>query len=308
MKLPSYFMIEPTSICNLNCLPCSRKNMIANGQLYVGSMHNINLINLLDRLPAADHIRFHGMGELFLLENHIVLLSILRDYNYNSWIELVTNGQYENTDEKNVVRLCNRITFSFDGWNKESYEKIRCNGKYNIIKRNIRRFLKYKDKIKIELNFVCASYNYSNAVDMVKIANSLGVKNIRFNIVQDWTGTLDKEVINIDIDDFVNNIKEAKEKAVKLGINLNISGNPDFNESQCEWMNERVYINFNGDILPCCMRPELKYKVGNIFEQSLAVIWNSPLITGHRKLMKEENNSFCKNCPYIINKKILEKL
>ena len=295
---PDYFMIEPTSACNLDCIPCSRNDMVKDKQLKVGSLDKKHLIKILEKLPPAKHIRFHGMGELFLLPNHLELIETLRERCPDAWIELVTNGQYKNTNEEAISELVNMITFSFDGHNKESYEAIRVGGEYDIIFKNIKRFLKHK--VHLELNFVCGAYNQDKMLNMVHMAYELGVGDIRFNIIQDWTGTLDKNVLDYNKKTFLTCMASAQFEAETMGIELTISGNPNFKISECEWMNKRVYITHSGDIMPCCMRTELKYKLGNIF--------NTSLEEALRKPYDMHSNILCHDCPYVVNRAILREI
>ena len=53
-------------------------------------------------------------------------------------------------------------------------------------------------------------------------------------------------------------------------------------------------------MLPCHMRPDPRYSVGNIREKKFADIWNGAALTSMRELLS--NNiapEMCKECPYI---------
>ena len=77
--LPDYAMIEPTTLCNLSCISCFRKDMISEGRVPLGSFSIKDLKNIHDKLPNLKHIRFHGLGELFLLPNNVEIIENLRN-------------------------------------------------------------------------------------------------------------------------------------------------------------------------------------------------------------------------------------
>ena len=51
------------------------------------------------------------------------------------------------------------------------------------------------------------------------------------------------------------------------------------------WMVEGVW---DGDVMPCCMDPLRKLKIGNVNQSSLEELWNGPLLAEMRRIHLQE--------------------
>jgi len=307
--IPNYAMIEPTTVCNLKCISCFREDMIKDEKLSIGSFSEETLDKIHEQLPNLEHIRFHGMGELFLLKNHVNILEKLRKLYPTAWIELVTNGQYPKTDAEKVSALVNRITFSMTGADKISYEQHHVNALWELLITNIKQFVEFKSKISLEINYVCMTSNSENLSKALNFCADLNIDTMRVNLYQDWSGKNCSSMKIIENEqEVILNIKNAIKNGKKLGVSVMIMGNPEFKISECQWMNERVLISYNGDVLPCCMRPDHKLSLGNILSENIHDIWNRNKIEILRAKQKNETLSFCQNCPYKENIKTLKGL
>lgn len=304
---PDYAMIEPTTVCNLNCTTCYRKDSIKKKELRVGTITKEQILLIHQKLPGLKHIRFHGMGELFILKDHVEIIELVRSLYPEAWVELVTNGNYNKTNEEVVAKSINRLTFSIDSSDKDEYEKIRVGSSYELMINNLKKFMEIPNLL-LEVNYVWSSLNTHSLEKFVTDMSELGVKDVRVNIVQDWGNHLtDEEKLN---DDF-NTLKEIWTKAIeiakKYNMSLTLMGNEEFETHKCEWMNRRVFITFDGDILPCCMRQYRNSSLGNIFEQEVDEIWTGEEIKTGREY-QANGSGFCHECPYDTNKTIIKKL
>lgn len=305
--LPDYALIEPTSMCNLKCISCFREELIKDG-MPVGKIDKEFLKNLHKILPSLKHIRFHGMGELFILKYHLRYVSFLRKLYPQAWIELVTNGQTKKVIWDLVLSEVNRITFSMSGSTKESYEKFHVNGNFKTLLDNISDC---SDKNKVELNFVCTAQNYKELEDLINLAKSIGITNVRINLYQEWSTQIsEKEDLKIKRKE--DTIAQALVKAIKYGIKKGVAteiiGNPDFQIKDCEWLSKRIMVSYDGAILPCCMRPERKWLNHNIFSESFENYWDSRELDNLREKKASETLYMCNTCPYVMNKSILNKV
>jgi len=303
--IPKYAMIEPTTVCNLKCISCFREDMIKSKKISVGSFSLESLEKIHSQLPNLEHIRFHGMGELFLLKNHVEFIEKLRQLYPKAWVELVTNGQYEYTDVAKIAKLINRLTFSMSGFDKKSYEEHHINGKWERFIDNIGKFAKFKDSISLEINYVCTVSNSKNLLLALETCKQLGINVLRINLYQDWG---EKNELSMQVmKDNVNDIQQTIQKGKDAGLNVLLMGNSSFDVSGCQWMDERILIAYNGDILPCCMRPDHHLSLGNLFKDNIENIWNSNKTQNLRKLRSKNNLDFCRHCPYKENIPILKE-
>jgi len=302
-----YAMIEPTTACNLRCKTCTRDSMVRSDGLPIGHITIKNLETIKQQLPDLKHIRFHGMGEIFIIPNHMELLEKLRQLYPNAFIEIVTNGQYKDIDTKKVTKLVNHITFSVDAADKKKYEELRTGAKWEVLHNNINQLVPNNTTANIEINFVWSGLNLYSIIDMPPLVKRFGINTMRVNLVQDWD-----KVLTSDILFYKQNLKEifirAKENADKRGVKLILMGNPDFEMTSCEWMNNRIFITFDGEILPCCMKQDRKMSFGNIYKDSINNIWDSDKINMSRQFKSAGSYRICADCPYIENKQYLKDI
>jgi len=303
--LPDYAMIEPTTVCNLKCISCFRDEMIEDEQISVGSFSISDLEKIHKQLPELKHIRFHGMGELFILKNHVKIIEKLRELYPNAWIELVTNGQYKKTDAQKIATLVDRITFSMSGADKKSYEEHHVGGNWERFIENITEFVQFKERISLEVNYVCMVSNSKNLLPALNVCKQLGVETLRINLYQDWSG---KDNLSMSVaDENIIDIKDLIHQGNLIGVEVHLMGNPDFKASECQWMDKRILISYNGEVLPCCMRPDHKLNLGNIFDEDIDSIWTSNKIETLRNARVNNELDFCENCPYVENVNILKE-
>jgi radical SAM protein with 4Fe4S-binding SPASM domain len=302
-----YAMIEPTTACNLRCKTCTRDAMAQSDNFKIGHITIENLETIKQQLPDLKHIRFHGMGEIFLIPNHIELLEKLRHFYPKSFIEIVTNGQYRDINNKKITRLVNHITFSVDASDKKTYEELRTGSKWELLNNNINQIIKNNVSAYIEINFVWSGLNLYSIIDMPALAKRFGINAIRVNLVQNWDNVLTPDVLL-----HKKNLKEifekAKEKADRFGVKLLLMGNPDFEISSCEWMNNRIVISLDGEVLPCCMRQDRKMSFGNIYKNDVDIIWNSEKMVVARQFKGAGSYGKCLGCPYVENKQYLKDI
>ena len=63
----------------------------------------------------------------------------------------------------------------------------------------------------------------------------------------------------------------------------------------CHSLNNSVFINSIGDVFPCISWP---VKLGNIFEKSIAEIWNTSDVLQYLRSLKKSHMKFCGKCEY----------
>jgi molybdenum cofactor biosynthesis enzyme MoaA len=94
-------------------------------------------------------------------------------------IRLISNGTIPLVKEnRDIVKLIRKISFSVDGCTAETFEKIRTPAKFEHVINNIKGFIKAKNefgsKMSIELAIVLSSINAHELPGIVKLAGRLG--------------------------------------------------------------------------------------------------------------------------------------
>jgi sulfatase maturation enzyme AslB (radical SAM superfamily) len=109
---------------------------------------------------------------------------------------ILTNGlmfKEFHTKVPYVINNLQDLGISIDGATKETYEKLRLGGKWEKIKSNLQSIADSKHKYDFCLKFhmVVQQDNWWEMKAMAELAESYGVDEIYFNIIQDWNTALD---------------------------------------------------------------------------------------------------------------------
>jgi MoaA/NifB/PqqE/SkfB family radical SAM enzyme len=172
-----------------------------------------------------------------------------------------------------------QLRISLDALTKEVYEKVRENGNFYRVIKNIFSFLEIREKLNslfptIRVSFVRTSENEQEAEAFVnfweKIADSYAISNF----------------VNWDTD----NLHDEK---------FPIESKFDIKGFRCEQPFQRATIFSNGDFIPCCSEFYRYDPAGNIYENSIYEIWNSEKLKDLRIACKKgalNKIEVCKKC------------
>lgn len=169
---PSYLGIDPSSICQLRCPLCptgvenerrktGNKIEFRNRTLLSVEMFDALLKELNDYLFL---IMFYNWGEPLL--NKSVPKMIKKAKAFDIYTELHTNLSLRLSDEfirELLESGIDDIAASIDGFSTESYQKYRIGGDYELVKTNIERLARMRDKLGLKTNifwnFLVFSFN-----------------------------------------------------------------------------------------------------------------------------------------------------
>jgi len=183
--------------CNLRCPSC-RKNLIFHKEGYAFNLG----IRLADRInewlyqhqhPIQVHIGSDGDPFASHVYRHFMEHTPKRD---DIKYSILTNGLMFKEFHHRVPHVMNNLQelgVSMDGATKETYEKLRLGGKWEKIKSNLQSIADSKNKYDFCLKFhmVVQQDNWCEMKAMAELAESYGVDEIYFNIIQDWNTALD---------------------------------------------------------------------------------------------------------------------
>ena len=132
---PVTVWVEPTNRCNIKCVMCPNP-AIPKGDLGFMEMDLYkNIIDQVQDYAAAIELLF--AGESFL---HKKIFDMI-EYAKSKGIQVVTstNGTLLGLRKDDILRSgLDRLNIAFDGYNKETYEKIRVGAKFdNVFKQTI---------------------------------------------------------------------------------------------------------------------------------------------------------------------------
>jgi len=141
--MPYRLWIEPTAICNLRCPYCPNKDLGRREKL--GFMDFKLFTKVIDEACEWVHdINVHHRGESISHPRFFDIVNYAGERGI--FTKLHTNGTKLDEEKAQAVldSTLDLISFSFDGFEKETYERYRVGGHFETTVENIVRFLQMK--------------------------------------------------------------------------------------------------------------------------------------------------------------------
>jgi len=274
-SFPLHVDIEVSDACNLRCVMC------VHGQ---GKAENTGLIDktLAEKCikEAAQQgvysIKFNWRGEAGLYKDLAGLIRYAKDCGIKE-VQINTNGLPFNKEsiEKIVKAGLDRIIFSVDANSKDTYEKIRIGGNFDNLMKNIDYFIELKRSLRQTKPYI--------RVQMVRMKEN-----------------------RHEVEGFINRWKE-KADDVRVtdvtdrgqGDRLTVGDQVAVGRRKCPQPWQRMVVNREGLVLPCCSDWYCSWVIGDAKKESLKSIWNGGKMRELRKrILNKEMDDFkpCKSC------------
>lgn len=272
--LPLRLWIEPTSHCNLKCVMCPNKDLDRKDKGYMSldlfrkivdeAKHFINEANLIHR------------GESLI---HPDIFEMIR---YASDAGIVTKLHTNATllDEEKARGILDsglhQLTFSFDGYDKETYESIRVNGCFEKTVANILGFLRLKEKLG-----ATKPVTILELIDFPDMTKNVGRKD-RDAFLDKFRGRALDHIRVKEIHNWAGEIQAGSKKGKSY--------------APCTFLWASLIIFWDGAVLPCTQDFFGDLAVGNVRDLSLAEIWNNPRMVEMRKKAVTKDIADIKTC------------
>ena len=293
---PRVVRIEPSSLCNLNCIHCptgTKQDKLKNK----GNMTDDIFYKIIEEIKACNSVDvvvlYHG-GEPFLNKNILRMSEELKNAGVR-FIKTVTNGTVIKEEMlSNIIRSgLDSVEFSIDGLSPEENNQIRRGADYNKVVATIKKLVLLKEELgennpdiyiantqipseKDIKNGVPVSTPVSLLDEFSKFEKKIGFKN---TYMLKWP--------EFDCSD-----------RYKLVEGSAANNSPSSN--YCNHVIDTITFRWNGDIVPCCYDITSNYVIGNIMEQPLSEIWNNERYKELRKSIHLKNyTTLCANCNVI---------
>jgi MoaA/NifB/PqqE/SkfB family radical SAM enzyme len=332
VAMPVYLTIGTTNRCNLRCRMCVRQHV----QLHPADLTEMDL-TLFEKIsgecfPYLKTVVFTVSGEPLLSNNIFEMLELVKKFNVK--LEMTSNATLMSNDEiiKELVRTLSVLTVSFDGATKETYESIRIGAKYDKVLSNITKFNKFRNELpegqrpKLGFSFVLMRSNIEEFPDFIKLAHKLQADFIGSAHIVIHGPKLEGESLIFHKKLTNEKLKEAKEIASNLGINLNsppfytleeenvCDKNIDVKNAgnkvetreriKCHYLWSHSWIERNGDVRPCCIASPDIPLMGNVVDSPFKEIWNGETYKNMRiGILTGQPFDVCKHC-YLAEREI----
>lgn len=201
-RFPSLMEFELSNICNLECIMCSgefsssiRKNR--ERMPVIPQVYGSKFVEQLKKfIPWLSEVKFYG-GEPFMVDIYYEIWDQIILLNPSCKISVQTNATTLNSRLKALLERKNfDLNISLDSLNKEKYESIRINARFESVMENIEYFRKYAKEKNTFLGISCCAMrdNWRELPDFITFCNEREVP-VYFHTV--W-GPVERTLWNLD--------------------------------------------------------------------------------------------------------------
>jgi MoaA/NifB/PqqE/SkfB family radical SAM enzyme len=296
--------IDPTNVCNSDCVWCMFDEYRMNNQVTMPPDIMKRVIFELGDIGTKT-ITFTGGGEPFCNTASFpdafywVLEAGMK-------VGIVTNGVGAEPYIDDIGKTCSFCRFSIDAAKPETYEKLHRSNKFNTVIDNVRSLKNKYPKLDVGMAFLVHPDNYTEVSDFINIGNDIGVDYVEFRPVWMPGKPISKEIALNVIEQIKNTpTKESTRVFARLGrFQEHIDGDKGFSECLATPLVGVIGADMN--VYLCCQtRGEPYFILGNINKSSFSEIWWGEQ---RKKIVNGIDINKCPPCRYNTYNKVLSSL
>jgi radical SAM protein with 4Fe4S-binding SPASM domain len=298
--MPVSYSIEPTNHCNLKCPECPSGLGALTRPLGLLSVEDFK--NIIEQIKNTGfYVQLYFQGEPYINKNLPEMIKFAQSKNI--YVSISTNGHY--TNEKTVDNMIenapDKLIFSVDGLDEESYQNYRVGGSFKKADEGLRLLIKKRNQLKkkkpfVEFQFIVMKQNEHLLKDVIKYGKDTGVDKVVFKTMQvsSYENALHFLPTNQKYRRYVVNNGEVKIKN-KL-------------KDHCFALWRTSVITWDGKVVPCCFDKDANFRLGELKDNSMKDIWLSKPYQDFRQgvLNNRKGLSMCTNCTEGLKINILE--
>jgi len=283
--MPIRIWIELTSFCNFRCVMCPNKDLKKEDKGYMDIALYKKILTELQ--GKVFEITLVHRGEALLHPRIIEAIELAESMGFYTRIH--TNGSLltEDLSRKIISAGLDRLSFSFDGCDKDTYEKIRRGGNFEKTVNNIVRFLEIKKEMDSKKPETAVEVIYFEDESQEKFLQNIDTFKGRFHDLP-----LD-HIVTKELHNWAGELKKDKlDKPVSI----------------CPFPWNALIITWNGNVIPCTQDFFGYYVAGNVRDSTIESIWNSDnMVYLRKKLSSLDAMEFetCSKCDRIRRKGLL---
>jgi radical SAM protein with 4Fe4S-binding SPASM domain len=274
---PPILVIAVTNLCNMACIHCAHP-VIKKDPGYRGTFMKpeVHTAIVEQCKPFKDQLwvfRYAADGESLLHPKFLDFVEETKAAGIGP-VDLTTNAQ--TLDDEKMRRLLlapiDVIDVSLDAHTKESYEKIRIRGDFDVVTANLRRLVELRDELGSPTKIMTSIIKQKEALDEVEAFEAF------------WGQHVDEVVVRgLNSDLGIVNLAETYFE-------------DDLARWPCHQFWKRVTVNHDGDVRFCVEDWRNTGLVGNVLETSIEEMWKSPVYERFRELHRTGRWNDMKMC------------
>ncbi len=275
-EYPRQITLEICAYCNLRCVMCPHPTMKRPQGVMSESLYR-RCIDEIARDAPETEVWLADHGESLMVGPAIVDMVRYAKGKGLPKLYLNTNGMLLTREISRgfVATGLDRIVFGIDGYDAESYRKIRVGGDLDTVIRNIdglleERALRNSTSPEIWVQFIDLEENAGEMAAFTEFWQARGV-GVKTRKKLSWGAYIDSKAV-------------SREHAERI---------------PCQWIVNLMHVLWDGRVCRCSGDHECEYEMGNVLDSSIGEIWRGPLRAERQVQLRcefDEINDQCKEC------------
>lgn len=250
-KYPWGVDIGVTNLCNAECIMCPHSKLKK-----MGTMNMALYKKIIDNCKkiGIKIVTLSFFGEPFL--DKTLIEKIIYAKERGMFVAFYSNASLltEELAKKIINSGLDGITISFDGYSKETYEKIRKKLKFDVVKKNVLNLIETRRKM--------GKSNPNINLVLVELEEN---KNEIKQFYKEWKNKVDSINI-INMRNWANDIQ-------KEGTKDSFHFNKKMKRKPCALIWQKMVVDWNGDVVLCCDDWNHSTVLGNLKKQTIEEVW-----------------------------------
>ena len=302
ISFPRRLVLELTNVCNLNCIMCGRDESDFSGRFldlqYIEKLESI--------LKHIEEVTLFGWGEPTIHPKFAEILKFLNSHPVRKYF--VTNGTTLHKISDYLFDYdVDIMAVSLDGAAAKTNNAIRRKSNFDQIVSGLRAIVQRKEKEKTNypyINFIITLMrsNLSELPDMVDLAHSIGIEEVKAVYMTSFSKSLEEEVLWDNVDQVKRVFSETIERANRLGIKVKLpyiqgedsAGDKFHKDCFVGWRD--LFIGSDGYIRPCQSISRKMFHISRY--DSFLEAWNSEEMMDFRSVVNDPDKMWegCRYC------------
>ena len=297
---PTALYIDVLRGCNFNCIMCKAGEYFPREYLSFERFKRT-----IDMFPDISIFFPVGPGEAFLNREFYKMLS----YAVSKKLYIFVHSNFSVIDVERFLETgVDEIAASIDSVNPERFRKIRVNGNFNIVIKNLRKLVELKrrrnyQKPIISLRMVVMKENFDEVEDVINFGIKEGIERFYIDTVYvaewyvpDFVNSSVSELTREDIKKLKVSLQKYKNEGLEIKFTSYCSfESRDHFSGYCDFAFSSLSIDIYGNAFPCCflfVKPESTF--GNIFKDLEEVMRRRYEFL---KSFRKKRPDLCEGCP-----------
>lgn len=287
---PIAYSIEPTNRCNFSCPECPLGTGALTRPLGILELHSFR--NIIDQIrDKAIYLQLFFQGEPYINKSLPEMIAYAQQNRL--YVSISTNGSLfrDDTIERMMSHPPDKLIFSMDGLDEETYKKYRVGGSFKEADENLKRIIAFREQRKlerpyVELQFLVMKHNEHQIQEVFDYGRRVGVDKVTLKTVQVYSVESAKE--------FLPEHPKFR-RYVFDGSSIRVKGK---RKNTCFALWKTGVITWDGDMVACCFDKDATYKFGNVQRESIDSIWRNEKFLNFREqiLLNRSKIKMCNNC------------